>query len=119
MYKKMTIGMAVIMAGIALTTMTTSMVFATTDEEPDPNTVGKATKQANEDFRDNDNPSGGGEHASDPTGEGPSTSTTENCDPGEPGRCGLALNRGNEGDPEGSPQETICAVTGGDAPGCP
>lgn len=123
MYKKVTIGMAIIMAGIALTTMSTSTVFATTtSDEPDPNTVGQATKEANEGYREAGNPSGGGEHASDPTGDGPSTSTTENClgeGSDDPGRCGLALNRGNEGDPEGSPQGTICAVTGDEAPGCP
>ena len=52
-----------------------------------------------------------------PTDEVTSTPTTGenggNCDPGEPCRCGLALNRGNKGNHEGSPQETICAVTSG------
>jgi hypothetical protein len=84
--------------------MSTSVVFATA-EEPDPNTVGKVTKQANEDYRDAGNPSGGGEHASDPTGDGPSeTGCLTTGD--ENGRCGLALNRG-KGNTEGSPQDTI------------
>jgi hypothetical protein len=116
MFKKMTIGMAAIIAGIALTTMSTSVIFATT--EPDPNTVGKVTKEANEDYREADNPSGGGQHASDPTGDGPSeTGCITTGD--DNGRCGLALNRG-QGNTEGSPQETIEFVCGldPDAAGC-
>jgi hypothetical protein len=116
MYKKMTIGMTVIMAGIALTTMSSSVIFATT--EPDPNTVGKVTKQANEDYREAGNPSGGGKHASDPTGSGPSeTGCIATGD--ENGRCGLALNRGKD-NTEGSPQKTIEFVCGleSDAEGC-
>jgi hypothetical protein len=121
MYKKLTVGMAVIMAGIALTSMSTGMAFATTDEEPDPNTGGKVTKQANEDNRNDDTEPGAsetGRHASDPLGEGPSeTGCIATGD--ENGRCGLALNRG-QGNNEGSPQETIEFVCGldEDAPGC-
>ena len=124
MYKIITIGITVIMAGIALTTMNTSTVFATA--EPEPDTVGKTNKQTNqENLNDNSEPGASetGRHASNPTEseDGPSTPTTENCDSeqgtNDHGRCGLALNRG-KGNTEGSPQETICAVTKDNAPGC-
>jgi hypothetical protein len=113
----MAIGTFMIIATIALTSITVSTVFAQT--APAPNTVGKANQQRNEDFRNAGDPSGTGQHASDPTGQGPSSPTTVNCSPGDPGRCGLALNRANGGDPTGSPQQTICLVTGNTATGCP
>jgi hypothetical protein len=122
----MAIGIAIIMAGIALTTMSTSVAFATTD----PNTVGEVTKRANEEYRSGDQQfdtlpgaSETGRHAADPTGNGPAG---EECPPvalggGDTGRCGLALNRPSV-DPthSGSPQGTIEFVCGldPDAAGC-
>ena len=125
MYKILTIGMAVIMAGITLTIMNTSAIFATTDEEPDPNTVGKVTKERNADNRNDDSEPGAsetGRHASDPNDANDNGPSDTGCivTGDDNGRCGLALNRGNEGNPQGSPQGTIEFVCGLDpeAAGC-
>ena len=80
---------ATITAIIGITTTTTTMVYAQAPN--DPNFHGQVTSQATQDFRNEGNPSGFGQHASDPTGFGPSSGD---------GRNGLSQALTGHGDPQ-------------------
>jgi hypothetical protein len=98
--------LAIIIAG---TTTVTTMTYAYA--QVDRNFAGQVTSQATEDFREAGNPSGFGEHASNPTDTTPQGDQT--------GRNGLANALTTRGEPL-HPSEvigTICDVFGG--AGCP
>jgi hypothetical protein len=100
---KLATALVVIVAGVALASMSSSTVFA----QAPPNFAGQVTSNFAREGSNTDPEVSIGDHASDPTGQGPNTPTGGN----DHGRNGLANALTGRGEPQ-HPSEVINTLCG-------